>query len=222
MHLRCWLLLYTAYAPKNTRLPQRLANPCTKALPVYECTAILRLLVLHATAAIALSSAIVEAAIRAPTASATTTAAGIATTAATEAPCSSTTTSLTATTRVVTTPRSSVTVAGRFVAPGALRSLASLLRLTRSILSRPKGREVVVAGVFAQDFFVDVEDRVHTGVTLDVAGHRPALGEIGVDYLGELFAGVIRMPARAGYHADRADGVGVEVRKRQVDVADPR
>ena len=81
---------------------------------------------------------------------------------------------------------------------------------------------VIGARVLAQRFLVDVEDGVDAGVALNVAGHLPAARKVGLDDLGELLAGVVGVAARSWRDADGAGGVGVQVGKGQVDVADPR
>ena len=73
---------------------------------------------------------------------------------------------------------------------------------------------VVGARVLAQRLFVDVEDGVDALVALDVTGHLPAQREVRLDDLGELFAGVVGVPARPRHHADSTGGVGVQVRER--------
>jgi len=83
-------------------------------------------------------------------------------------------------------------------------------------------REPCVARVGPQRFFVDVQNGVHPGVALDVTRHLPAQREVRADDLGQLLAGVVGVATRSWRHPDGSSGVGVQIRERQVDVADPR
>ena len=80
---------------------------------------------------------------------------------------------------------------------------------------------MVVARIALQRLLVHVEDGVHTGVALHVAGHLPAQRVVGRNDFGQLFFGVVGAPAGTGLHPDGAGRLGVQVREGQRDVSDP-